>query len=99
MSNEGLPGWSYLRKKVNDHKILSGERQEFSEKEMLVCRVFSTREGRLVLKFLRDLTIERPSFVGGGSEGIATALNVAFLEGEKNIVRRIEAILRKNEQT
>lgn len=59
--------------------------------------VFTTPAGRRVLKYLRDNTIERATFVmpQPGSDGLAMQKGQDLREGENNLVRRIESMIKK----
>ena len=59
--------------------------------------VFTTPQGRRVLKYLRDNTIEKPTFVQPmpGSDGLAMQKGQDLREGENNLVRRIEKMIKQ----
>lgn len=59
--------------------------------------VFTSPAGRRVLKYLRDNTIERPTFVqpGAGSDGRSMQKLQDMREGENNLVRRIETMIKQ----
>lgn len=58
---------------------------------------FTSEAGRRVLQYLRANTIERPTFVqpGMGSDGLAMQKLQDMREGENNLVRRIERMLKQ----
>lgn len=58
--------------------------------DLLFAKVFNNTEGRKVLKYLRDATIEQPCWVPGAdpSHGFVR-------EGQNALVRYIEARIRK----
>lgn len=59
--------------------------------------VFTSPAGRRVLKHLRDNTIEKPTFVQPlpGSDGLAMQKGQDLREGENNLVRRIERMIKQ----
>ena len=59
--------------------------------------VFTTPQGRRVLQYLRDNTIEKPTFVQPmpGSDGLAMQKGQDLREGENNLVRRIEKMIKQ----
>lgn len=58
---------------------------------------FATDTGRRVLKHLRNRTIERPTFVAPapGADGLAMQKGQDLREGENNLVREIESLVKQ----
>lgn len=58
--------------------------------------VFTKPAGRRVLAYLRENTIEKPTFVQPlpGSDGLAMQKGQDLREGENNLVRRIEKMIK-----
>lgn len=61
-----------------------------SEQDKLCLKVFGTEHGQLLLKFLREQTIEQPCW-GPGSD----ASYGYFLEGRCSLVKEIEARIKR----
>lgn len=59
---------------------------------------FGTEEGQRVLAYLRADTIEKPNIVNYAHDGQAMA-NLSFVrEGENNLYRKIEAMIKKGKR-
>lgn len=74
-----MEGWDFFEppaEQTGDH------RQDI---DILIARTFSTEEGRQVLAWLRQVTIETPAWVPGQEASYGFAR-----EGQNSIVREIE---------
>ncbi len=75
------------------------EAMELEQRQIVTdfVSVFTSEAGRRVLQHLRANTIERPTFVqpGMGSDGLAMQKLQDMREGENNLVRRIERMLKQ----
>ena len=66
----------------------------------LVARnVLGNPDGQELMAALRKRTIERPTFPPPQGDGQALALMMALREGENNICRWLESLLKQNEPT
>jgi len=89
-------GWSFFdelqEKKVNvkNPELLA------QEKSFKAC--FSTPDGKNVLKYLKSCTIDKPVLVSFYSEGGNTSLQMAYREGENNIMRAILRLAKKGDE-
>ena len=61
-------------------------------------KALGTPEGQDLLAALRKRTIERPTFPAPQADGQALALMMALREGENNICRWLESLLKPNPQ-
>ena len=73
--------------------VLNETSREPTELDLLFARVFSNAEGRKVIKYLRETTIEQPCWVPG-----ADPSHGFMREGQNALVRYIEARIRAAEQ-
>lgn len=59
-------------------------------------KVLGSEEGQDLMAALRKRTIERPTFPASSGDGQAMALMMALREGENNICRWLESLLKHN---
>jgi len=63
--------------------------------EAAAAKLLQTTEGQTLMAFLRQQTIDRPNFPAQSQDGQQMAMYMAFQEGEKNLYREIEQLIRK----
>lgn len=82
---------------LNEDKIQEKNQEiakEESEKAADFQACFATPKGKKVLAHLRAMTIEQPSLPEAAADGVALAMLMSIKEGEKNLVRRIESLIK-----
>lgn len=57
-------------------------------------RLFSTKDGEVFIEALRARTVLRPVFPSNGGDGQTIAMLMALREGENNLFRYIEMLLK-----
>lgn len=63
----------------------------------LAVSIFNTQQGKDFLEYLRQESIEKTSVPEQACDGHAMSLLMSFNEGEKNMVRRIERLIKIGE--
>jgi hypothetical protein len=87
------PGWDGVNANVQHLKVNNFDAQK--ELDKLFHRCFTTDAGQKVLKYLRSVTIEQPSWTPGADASFGWSR-----EGQDSIVMEIEArVKRANELT
>lgn len=60
--------------------------------------IFSSDEGKTLLQYLRQDTIEQPNLPSQAMDGIGMGYLMSVLEGEKNLCRKIERLIKKGKE-
>tara|TARA_R100001443_G_scaffold99412_1_gene106526 strand:+ start:582 stop:890 length:309 start_codon:yes stop_codon:yes gene_type:complete len=82
------PGWDGVNANVQHLKVNNFDAQK--ELDKVFHRCFTTEAGQKVMKYLRNVTIEQPSWEPG-----AEASHGWSREGQDSIVREIEARVKR----
>lgn len=75
--------WEDLEAPVNDVRDVNQQREDLAR---LTLRVFSTEDGQKLLAWLKQMYVDVPIAVPG-----ADPSHAFFAEGQRNVVREIEA--------
>lgn len=67
----------------------SAEMEKRKDFNRAIAQLFSSRNGKLVLEYIRSKTIERPCCPAGSVEGYGY-----FREGQNDLVRQIETAIK-----
>lgn len=78
-----------------EYKVDEGVRSEIGQ---LYYVLFSRGDGKKVLEHLKQRTIEKPTMPGQCGDGQAMAMLMSLREGENNIVRFIESMIKIGER-
>ena len=84
-----MEGWDFFEARPDD-PAKPAAKQDI---DILIARTFSTEEGRQVLAWLRERTIETPAWVPGQEASFGFAR-----EGQNSIVREIERRMERGKQ-
>lgn len=68
---------------------------KLTDDELNVAKLFSSDQGKKVLKIFASMTIEQPTLASMGSDGINTVIFQNIREGENNFYRKLLQILNK----
>ena len=83
-----MEGWDFF-----DADAAKDEVQPKQDIDILIARTFGTEEGRQVLAWLRQATIETPAWVPGQDASFGYAR-----EGQNSLVREIERRIERAKQ-
>lgn len=76
----------------------SGHKDLISEDAAKYYALFQSALGQEVLAHLRKRTIERPTMPNAAADGHAMGMLMSLREGENNIVRYIESMIKNGER-
>lgn len=62
------------------------------------AKLLNTEDGKVLLDYLRDQTIEKPNMPSQAADGHSLAIMMAHQEGEKNLYRLIESLIKTGEK-
>ncbi len=82
-------------------KDLFGEDVEQAFNNEIACTfyaLFHTENGKKVIEHLKKMTIERGSFPQAAQDGVMAAMLMSVREGENNLLRQIEVLIRTGER-
>ena len=78
------PGWQGVN--ANAIKLTKNQHQDQNELDRLFLRVFTTDDGKKLLKHLQSKTIDQPAWIPGAEPSYGYAR-----EGQNSIVREIQS--------
>lgn len=64
----------------------------------IAAKVLNTADGKALMDHLRKHTIERPNMPSQASDGQSIAIFMAYQEGEKNLYRYMEKLIKQGEK-